>query len=103
MKPVANLNHDLPRVRVVRAAKGRTVVEKESPVGNVQCVHGHGKSLAEFLAERQVKRRVPRQVEGRTALQSKAGSVVDIGGRIAVPRQREGTTHVQSVSLIVIQ
>ena len=47
MKPIPNLNVDLPGIGVVRAAKGQAVIEQEPPVSQVQRCHRDGQVLGD--------------------------------------------------------
>src|ERR1700738_4443998 len=58
VKAVAHLDKNFPWIQEMRAAKRVAVVEQNPPVGNVDALDGERESLAELLAERQVKSRM---------------------------------------------
>src|SRR2546429_3673534 len=65
METVAQLDENFARIQVVRASKGKAVVEHHAAIGDVQGLHVQREALAETLPERQVKCRVRLQVGWR--------------------------------------
>lgn len=55
MKAVAQLDEELARIDIVRAAEGKAVVEKHAAVGDVDGLEIHREALAKFPAECQIK------------------------------------------------
>src|ERR1700682_713232 len=51
MKTVANLDVDFARVQIVSSAEGKTVVEQNAAIGNVDGLQIGGEFLAKLLAE----------------------------------------------------
>jgi hypothetical protein len=55
METVAQLDKKFARIQVVRAAKGKAVVEQNAAVGDIDALQVEGESFAETFAERKVK------------------------------------------------
>src|ERR1700731_1779962 len=107
MKAIAELGINLARIVPVKAAEGHAVVEFHATVGDVQSVERNRISLAEILTQRQIKSRVLRQIISRVRLAGKrvaeAGAVIDVGRSIALPWQRHIASHIQRITLVVIE
>ena len=51
MKPIAQLNENFARVKVVSAAEGEAIVEKDAAVGDVCGLQVEGEAFAEIFAK----------------------------------------------------
>jgi hypothetical protein len=103
METIAHLGVNLAGIDVVGSAKGETVIQENAAVGYIGCGQRDGKALPETLAEGQVKRRMAWQMRGRRRAVGETRSIVDIGGGVTPPWQVHNSTHMQSVSLIVVE
>src|SRR5258708_6395987 len=105
MKTVAKLKDELPRVQVMRSAKGEAVIQEDTPVCNIHRLKVYRNALAQVLAQRDVERRVrPEMVAGyRRISVCKSLAVVHVRRCGRPPRQSVGATRMQRIPLVVIQ
>ena len=105
METVAQLDKNFPRIQVVRASKGKAVVERHPAIGDVQGLNVQREALAETLPEREVKGGMRLKMiagDARVAV-GKPGGVVNVGCRVRMKRQFVSCAEVQSVALVMIE
>src|SRR5215831_4639149 len=104
MKPVAHLHVNLPRIGVMCTAEGLTVIQQESPVGQVERCRGDREPFPDILSQRQIKSRMRLQMRGyiaRSVCEPRA--VVHIAARNYASRQIEIEAGMQRVALVMVQ
>ena len=105
METVAQLDKNLSRIQVVRASKGKAVVERHPAIGDVQGLNVQREALAETLPERQVKGRMRLKMiagDARVAV-GKPGGVINVGCRVRMERHFVSCAEVQRVALVVVE
>jgi len=105
METVAQLDKNFPRIQVVRASKGKAVVEQHAAIGDVQSLNVQREALAETLPERQVKGRMRLKMiagDARVAV-GKPGGVVNVGCRVRMERHFVSCAEVQCIALVMIE
>ena len=106
VKSLTEFDVDLPRVVEVKSSKRQAVVEQHAAIRHIQRGQGNPVFLAKTFPERNIKRRVLRQIVprilrvGHPVVESRA--VVHIRRSEHLPGKSCIETQVQSVSLIVV-
>src|SRR5690242_10168923 len=105
METVAQLDKKFPWIQVVRASKGKAIVQQHAAIGDVQGLNVQREALTETLPDRQVKRRMPlKMIAGNAGVAvGKARGIVNVGRRVRMKRQFVPCAEVQSVALVVIE
>src|SRR5215472_752272 len=107
VEAVAQLDENLARVDVMRAAEGEAVVEQHAAVGDVEGLHNGGESLTKTPAKREIKCGVRLEMVARRNLRGATVGEARGVGYVCVcrnmPRQRELAAEVKRVALIVVE
>src|SRR6202451_1702726 len=107
MKTIAQFHVNLTRVIPVKAAKGEAIVIFHAAIGNIERGERRGNSLAEILAQRDIERRVLRQVVAWRGLAGKgvaeARAVINVGGSVRMSGEGNIAANIERVALVVIE
>ena len=107
MESIAELDINLPGLVPMEATEGLAVVQIHTAVSGVQRIQRRGESLAEILADREIKGCVLRQMVPRIWLSRKSiaetRAVVHVRRSKRPPRKSDVTANIESISLVVIE
>ena len=105
METVAQLDKNFSRIQVVRASKGKAVVEQHAAIDDVQNLNVQREALTETLPEREVKGRMRfKMIAGeRGVAVGEARGVVNIGRRVRMERHFVACAEVQRVALVMVE
>src|ERR1700740_2389291 len=91
----------------MRSAKCKTVIQQHAPISDIDSLYVDRESLPKTLPQRQIKRRMTRQMVAgilrRRRAVRESRSVIHVGRRIGMPRQVVLSAEMQRVALVVIQ
>src|SRR3984893_11162984 len=104
MKAIPQLHEDFAWIYVMRPPKRQAVVQQHSAIRNVYPANTYRQPFAEIPANRDIKRRVPRQMRRTRRIPIlKPRSVIHVRRSVAAPRQSKVAPDVQSIPLVMIQ